>query len=75
MQASLSDASYPRLMVSLRLEGLASKSGDIAPRSERFGVEVTYQRYQCDHIVSGWRWFRQQSGARDFVDGVLSDVL
>ena len=31
--------------------------------------------HQCDHIVSGWRRFRQQSHARDVVDGMLGDVL
>ena len=44
MRASLSDASYPRLMVSLRPGCLASKPDDIARGSERLGVEVTSHR-------------------------------
>ena len=44
VRASLSDASYPRLILSLCPGCLASKPDDIARRSERLGVEVTYHR-------------------------------
>src|SRR4051812_21248520 len=73
VRAGLSDASYPRVMTSLRPGRLASKPECIARGSEQVVMEVTFSSRQCDHIV-GWRKFRQQPGARDVVNGMLGDV-